>query len=121
MRNDRRHTVDDDAVHVDCWRHGELSSFEALVGKYQKRMLNIAFRITGDYEGACEAVQDAFVAAYRGIDSFRGARFSTCLTALIVAHSRNRLQQAQQRNDVRSRAASPWGAPDPHRGSAESV
>ncbi len=95
--DDGRHIVsDEDGALVAAWRRGELSSFEALVRRHQKRMLNIAFRITGDYEDACEVVQDAFVAAYRGIDSFRGAsRFSTWLTSITVNLSRNRLQQLQ--------------------------
>jgi RNA polymerase sigma-70 factor (ECF subfamily) len=90
--------TDEDGALVASWRHGDLSSFETLVKKYQKRMLNIAFRITADYEDACEVVQDAFVAAHRGIESFRGAsRFSTWLTSITVNLSRNRLQQAQSK------------------------
>lgn len=67
--------------------------------------LNIAFRITGDYEDACEVTQDAFVAAYKGIGSFRDAsRFSTWLTSITVNLSRNRLQQiqAKRRNEAYS-------------------
>jgi RNA polymerase sigma-70 factor (ECF subfamily) len=105
MSDDRHNISDEDAVLVASWRHGELASFEALVGKYQKRMLNIAFRITGDYEDACEVAQDVFVAAYRGIDAFRGAaRFSTWLTSITLNLSRNRLQQVRvkRRNEAYS-------------------
>src|SRR5512136_2192484 len=94
MNDDRQHISDEDAVTVASWRRGEISSFETLVTKYQKRIFNIAFRITGDYEDACEVTQDAFVAAYRGIDSFRGeSRFLTWLTSIVLNLSRNRLQQ----------------------------
>ncbi len=86
--------MEDDAALVASWRKGDISSFEALVNKYQKRMLNVAFRITGDYEDACEVVQDVFVAAFRKIDAFRGeSRFSTWLTSIVVNMSRNRCQQ----------------------------
>jgi RNA polymerase sigma-70 factor (ECF subfamily) len=96
MKDDHRNIVDEDAALVASWRRGEISSFEALVRKYQKQMLNIAFRITDDYEDACEVTQDAFVAAYKGIDSFRGAaRFSTWLTSITLNLSRNRHQQAR--------------------------
>ncbi len=94
---------DEDTVLVTSWRGGEISSFEALVVKYRKRIFNIAFRITGDYEDACEVAQDAFVAAYRGIEAFRGAaRFSTWLTSITLNLSRNRLQQThtKRRNEV---------------------
>ncbi len=93
MDKDRRHNADDAAL-VASWRSGEFASFEALVGKYQKPMFNIAFRITGNYGYACEVVQDAFVDAYRGAVSLPGvSRFSTWLAALIVSHARNRLRQ----------------------------
>ncbi len=96
--DERQAIADDDAELVAAWRSGELAAFEALVRKHQKRMLNIAFRITGDYEDACEVAQDAFVAAYRGIASFRGAsRFSTWLTSITVNLARNRLQQSRSR------------------------
>jgi RNA polymerase sigma-70 factor (ECF subfamily) len=105
MTDDRHNISDEDALLVASWRRGELASFEALVGKYQKRMFNIACRITGDYEDACEVAQDAFVAAYRGIEGFRGAaRFSTWLTSITINLSRNRLQQmrAKRRNEAYS-------------------
>jgi RNA polymerase sigma-70 factor (ECF subfamily) len=86
----------EDAVLIASWRKGKLSSFDALVLKYQKRMLNIAFRITGDYEDAREVTQDAFVAAYQKIESFRGeSLFYVWLTSITVNLSRNRLLQGQ--------------------------
>lgn len=102
---------------VASWRRGELSSFEALVVKYQKRMFNIAFRITGDYEDACEVTQDSFVAAYQGIGSFRGAaRFSTWLTSITLNLSRTRFQQlqAKRRNEAFSLDGSADGVENRH-------
>jgi RNA polymerase sigma-70 factor (ECF subfamily) len=61
-------------------------------------MINVAFRMTGVYEDACDIVQDAFMAAWRKIGDYRGeALFSTWLTAIVINLSRNRLQQIQQR------------------------
>jgi RNA polymerase sigma-70 factor (ECF subfamily) len=88
--------IDGDFEQVASCQKGDLAAFEQLVRKYEKRMFNIAFRITGDYEDACEIVQDAFVGAYRGIRTFRGqAKFSTWLTTITVNLSRNRLKQVQ--------------------------
>lgn len=59
--------------------------------KHQKKMFNIAIRITGNYDVAAETVQDAFVAASRDIDSFRGtARFVTWLAGITVDQARHR-------------------------------
>ena len=116
MSGDNHHIPDEDVALVTSWRRGEISSFESLVRKYQKRMLNIALRITDDYEDACEVTQDAFVAAFKGIDSFRGAaRFSTWLTSITLNLSRNRYQQnmAKRRNEVCSLDGSGYGSDSP--------
>jgi RNA polymerase sigma-70 factor, ECF subfamily len=86
--------ADDDAALVASARQGDLSAFEALVAKHQKRMLNTAFRIIGDYEDACEVTQDAFVSAYKNLKGFREeAKFSTWLTTITVNLSKNRLKR----------------------------
>ena len=86
--------ADADTGLVASARQGDLSAFEALVARHQKRMLNIAFRIIGDYDDACEVTQDAFVSAYRNLKGFRAeAKFSTWLTAITVNLSKNRLKR----------------------------
>jgi RNA polymerase sigma-70 factor (ECF subfamily) len=48
----------------------------------------------GDYQEACDVVQESFLSAYRAIGKFRGeARFSTWMTSIVINHSKNRLQQ----------------------------
>jgi RNA polymerase sigma-70 factor (ECF subfamily) len=85
---------DADAALVASSQKGDLAAFESLVVKHQRRMLNIAYRLTGDYDEACEAVQDAFVSAYNNIKAFRGeAKFTTWLTAITVNQSKTRLKQ----------------------------
>jgi RNA polymerase sigma-70 factor (ECF subfamily) len=91
-------TRDEDAALVAASRQGDLEAFERLVIKHQKRMLNIAYRLIGDYDDACEVVQDGFVSAYKGIGTFRGeARFSTWLTTITLNLSKNRLKQIRSR------------------------
>jgi RNA polymerase sigma-70 factor, ECF subfamily len=68
------------------------------VERHQKKMINLAFRMTGDYEEACDVVQEAFLAAFRAIKKFRGeARFSTWLYGIVLNQTRNRLKQIQSR------------------------
>jgi RNA polymerase sigma-70 factor (ECF subfamily) len=90
--------ADEDYEIVCLCQKGDVDAFGSLVDKYQKKMVNIAFRITGDYEAACEVVQDAFVSAYRAIRKFKGeARFSTWLYRIVINGSRNRLKQLRTR------------------------
>jgi len=91
-------TVDDDSRLVSSCRQGEIDAFEALVQKYQKKMLNVAYRMIGDYDEACEVVQDSFLSAYRSIKKFRGeSRFSTWLYRIVLNLSRNRIAQVRTR------------------------
>ncbi|HET6421763.1 MAG TPA: sigma-70 family RNA polymerase sigma factor [Geobacteraceae bacterium] len=98
LRIKKRATTDDDTRLVSACKQGDMDAFDALVRKYQKKMFNIAFRITGDHDDACETVQEAFLSACRGVKGFRGdSCFSTWLTAITVNLARNRLKQMQGR------------------------
>jgi RNA polymerase sigma-70 factor, ECF subfamily len=91
-------TTDDDSRFIWSSQQGNLDAFEELVVKHQKRMLNVAFRLTNDYDEACEVVQDAFVSAYKSIKNFRGdSKFTTWLTTITVNLSKNRLKQMKSR------------------------
>ena len=93
--NDTRDSPQDDDNHyVALCQGGDTNAFQVLVERYQKKMLNIAYRITGDYEEACETVQEAFLSAFKAIKKFRGeAAFSTWLTGITMNHARNRLKK----------------------------
>jgi RNA polymerase sigma-70 factor (ECF subfamily) len=83
---------------VEACRGGDPDAFALLVRRHQKSMLNLAFRLLGDLEEACEAVQDAFLDAHRGLDRFRReARFSTWLAAITLNGSRDRLARLATR------------------------
>jgi len=109
-----RRSVDEgsgDAELVEACRAGDPDAFGFLVRRHQKAMLNLAYRMVGNYEEACEVAQDAFVAAHRGLPLFRSeARFTTWLTAITLNQARNRIAQLASR---RSREAFSLDAPIP--------
>jgi len=95
-KENNRTAKDEDYQLVSSCQEGDIKAFEALVEKYQKKMLNIAYRMIGNYEEACEVVQDAFLSAYKAIRKFRGeARFSTWLYSITANHVKNRQKQMQ--------------------------
>jgi RNA polymerase sigma-70 factor (ECF subfamily) len=76
---------------------GDEPSFEALVSRYQARLYRLACRLT-DEGDARDVVQEAFLAAYRGLPAFRGeSRFSTWLyriaTNAALMHRRARARR----------------------------
>ena len=94
----KNRSTDEDALLVLSCLKGDPAAFEPLVLKYQKRMFNIALRITGDYEDAGEVTQEAFLSAYRNIEGFRGdAGLATWLTSITVNLAKNRLKQTRGR------------------------
>ena len=100
-----RTIADDDAGFVARCRRGETEAFSVLVRRHQKKMLNIAYRMIGDYDEACDVVQEAFLSAYRAIGKFRGdARFSTWLCGIVLNHSRSHmtLRAARSRREAGS-------------------
>jgi RNA polymerase sigma-70 factor, ECF subfamily len=93
-----RPLADEDEFLVRSAQKGDLRAFEALVEKYQKKMLNLAYRLLGDYEEACDAVQEAFLSAFRAVGKFRGeAKFSSWLYGIVLNQARNRLKQIASR------------------------
>jgi RNA polymerase sigma-70 factor, ECF subfamily len=109
--------VDEDQELVRRSQRGDLRAFEGLVGRHQKKMINLAFRMTGDYEEACDLVQEAFLAAHRAMRKFRGeARFSSWLYSIVLNQTRNRLKQIQSR-----RRFHPVSLDDPRQSGSGSV
>lgn len=63
----------------------DLAAFEQLVLLYQGKVYALAQRLSGDPEDAQDLAQEAFIRAYRSLDSFRGdADFGTWLHRITV-------------------------------------
>ena len=64
---------------------GDPYAFGVLVTRHRDRAWAVALRTLGDPTEAADAVQDAFISAYRTVGKFRGdARFSTWLHRIVV-------------------------------------
>lgn len=57
----------------------DLDTFNKLVVKYQDAIYRQAFYILGEQRAAEDITQDTFLAAYRGLSSFRGGSFKSWL------------------------------------------
>lgn len=51
---------------------GDVNRFEALVQTYEKKIYNLCLRMTSSREDACDLTQEAFLKAYRKLDTFKG-------------------------------------------------
>jgi len=60
----------DDAALVGRSAAGDTSAFEILVGRYDRVLFRVAFRMLGNQDDARDATQTAFVKAFQRLDSF---------------------------------------------------
>jgi RNA polymerase sigma-70 factor (ECF subfamily) len=92
--------VDLETAYLQQVVDGNVSRFGWFVDRYKDLAYSIAYRILGNEQDSEEAVQDAFLQAFRSAGSFRGeAKFSTWLCRIVVNQSlaRVRKRKPQQR------------------------
>ena len=64
----------DDSTAIEKCRNGERDAFRHLVERYQRRAIGYAVTIVSNREDAMDAVQDAFVDAFKAIGRFDDSR-----------------------------------------------
>lgn len=90
----------DDAQVVAALRAHDEQAFEQLVRAYGGRMLAVARKFLPNEEDARDAVQDAFLSAFRSIDQFQGqARLSTWLHRIVINAALAKLRSRRNRDE----------------------
>ncbi|GLW12484.1 RNA polymerase sigma factor SigM [Microtetraspora sp. NBRC 13810] len=78
--------------------NGDPHAFSEIVKRHRDRMWAVALRTLGDPDEAADAVQDAFVSAYRKAESFRGeAAVTTWLHRIVVNACLDRMRRKSVR------------------------
>jgi RNA polymerase sigma-70 factor (ECF subfamily) len=91
---DLRELADRELLSAHC--AGDPDSFGELFRRHRDRMWALALRTTRDPEVAADAVQEAFIAAFRNADSFRGeAAVTTWLHRIVVNACLDRLRRTK--------------------------
>lgn len=81
-------------AHVD----GDPEAFSTLVHRHQDRLWAVALRVMGSPDDAADALQDAYVAAFRRAGTFRGdSLVTTWLHRVVVNACLDRLRRAKVR------------------------
>jgi RNA polymerase sigma-70 factor (ECF subfamily) len=79
---------------------GDLSAFNALVERYQAAIYGLCLRLLGNPQAAEDTTQDAFISAYRRLDSFRGGSFRSWLFRIAANASYDELRWRRSRPHV---------------------
>lgn len=80
---------------------GERDAFVVLMRRHNRRLYRLARAMLRDDAEAEDALQEAYLAAHRAIDGFRGqASLSTWLTSLLRNECLTRLRRQARRQDI---------------------
>jgi RNA polymerase sigma-70 factor, ECF subfamily len=91
----------DDLELVHASKNGDVSAFEELVRRYDRKLFRIAQHVTHNREDSQDAVQEAFLKAFQHLDEFRGdSQFSTWLIRITVNQSLMKLRKQRAIREV---------------------
>jgi len=122
---------DDESALVASAKAGDISSFETLVGRYERKIFRLAQNITQNREDAEDAMQESFLKAYEHLGEFQGnSRFYTWLVRIAVNQALMKLrrrrpnvvsldQEVDTGEDMMPREVEDWG-PSPEQRYAQS-
>ncbi|ACT96055.1 RNA polymerase sigma factor [Dyadobacter fermentans] len=86
----------DDRIHIEQVKQGNLASYTYLVDKYKNMAFTVAKKILPNTQDAEDAAQESFVKAYMQIGSFEGkSKFSTWLYTIVYRTAVSKLQARQ--------------------------
>jgi len=108
-------TTPADAALVARLKAGDPDAFETMVRTMGGRMLSVTRRMLGDEEAARDAVQDAFLSAFRSLDGFDGhSQLSTWLHRIVVNAALMKIRTRQRRPEQPLEPLLPTFADDGH-------
>ena len=80
---------------------GDRAAFELIMRRYNRRLYRLARAVLGNDAEAKDALQEAYLCAYRSIGQFRGeAALSTWLSRLVLNESNARLRRSVRRDNI---------------------
>ena len=82
-------TAADDEHLVRSAQAGDLASFNLLVERYQAPVYNLVLRYVADRHLAEDVTQEAFIAAWRAIQTFKGGSFRSWVFKIAVNEARD--------------------------------
>ena len=86
---------------VEAFQSGDISAFDHLVRRWDRKIQGVVYRLVGNQEEARDLSQEAFLKAYRALGTFkREARFSSWLYQIALNATRDRMRRRRRHPDV---------------------
>ncbi len=100
MRDDSSYDEDgrSDTQLVDEALAGEVSAYDEIVIRYQKRLYNVIYNMTSNHEDTNDLLMEVFNKAYRNLSKYKkNSSFYTWIYRVAVNHTLNHIQKNKKR------------------------
>jgi RNA polymerase sigma-70 factor (ECF subfamily) len=87
----------DEPALIAAAQAGDLDAFNQLITDYQSPVYNLAYRIMGEGDSASDAVQEAFISAYKNLKYYRGGSFKAWLLRIVTNACYDELRRRKRR------------------------
>jgi RNA polymerase sigma-70 factor (ECF subfamily) len=87
----------DEIALIHSAQQGDLDAFNSLVLIHQGSLFNTALRILNDEELAADITQDAFLSAFRSLNTYRGGSFKAWLMRTVTNACYDELRRKKRR------------------------
>ncbi len=82
-------------------KKGDVEVFDILVRRWENRLFNVIYRITGDFETSRDIRQEVFLRVYQSAKGYRSdGHFSTWLYRIAINCSINELRKRKRRQTI---------------------
>ena len=99
---------------VEAFQAGDLSAFDDLLRRWDRKIQGAIYRIMGSEDEARDLCQETFLKAYRALRGFKGeARFSSWLYQIALNVCRDRMRRRKGRRMVSLEGLDEEGTPLP--------
>jgi RNA polymerase sigma factor (sigma-70 family) len=86
-----------ESVLIQQAKRGDVHAFNQLVLAYQDRVYTVAYRIMGEGPSAADATQEAFISAFRKLDTYRGGSFKSWLLRIVTNACYDEIRRRKRR------------------------
>lgn len=87
----------DEAALIQSALKGELDAFNRLILAHQDLAFNVAYRILNDEDLAADAVQNAFISAWKNLSTYRGGSFKAWVMRMVTNGCLDELRRQKRR------------------------
>lgn len=82
---------------ITAARRGDVDAFNQIVLHYQDGVYSLAYRIMGEEASAADAAQEAFILAYRRLETYQGGSFKSWLLRIVTNACYDELRRRKRR------------------------